>query len=702
MSADLERLFRLEASELVEALEQGLLELEKAGERTDLIAQCYRFAHTLKGAARTVRRTDLSELAHAMEEALAPYRESGDPIEQDCVSDLLKLLKVIRAELQQPTAAPQEKGQARSPRSAGSSGAPVLDADRFETVRVELSDMDTLLSSLSEARMQLRGLRALHEQLGRAQRAVAELLEPLSKGAPERGAAATRTVEPTLISAAQRQRAWAALDELRGVLLHTPRDLSARLERAEQELAQAHERVGTLRLVRVGALFPSLELAARDAAQLLGKQVELECFGGDIRVEANILSAVRDALLHMVRNAVDHGVEPPEVRQQRGKDPIGHVRVRAERRGRRVAFLCSDDGGGIDVDAVREAALLRRSISQSEALRLGPSEALQLIFRAGVSTSREVTEVSGRGVGLDIVREAAARFNGEVSVSSEPGAGSTIGMSVPTALAALTALVVSVSGTQVLLPLDAVRSTLRLAHTDIIKQPDGDSILYEGRVVPFLPLGPLLGREAAAQARWSVLIAQAGSELLALGADRLEGTLELTVKPLPPEVGAQPLVAGAALDAEGNPLLVLDLRGVLAAHRGGAGTALRAEVAPARLPILVIDDSLTTRTLEQSVLEVAGYKVDLASSAEEGLSKARAKSYGLFIVDVEMPGMNGFEFTALTRADATLSQVPVILVTSLSTPEHRRRGLEVGASSYIVKSEFNQGQFLQRVMELLR
>lgn len=683
MGVDLERLFRLEAGELIESLEQGLLELEKAGERSDLIAQCYRFAHTLKGAARTVRRTDLSELAHAMEEALLPYRESGDPIEPDCVSDLLKLLQVIRADLS-PGPAPQSQ--------TNTEPAPMLDADRFETVRVELKDMDALLESLAEARTQLRGLREYGDKIARAQRVALELLELEPQNAADLRVAG---------GLAQRPRALAALDELRSVLTHTVRELSARLERTELELAQAHDRVATLRLMRAGTIFPALELAARDAAQLLGKSVELVCSGGDIRVEANILSGVREALLHMVRNAVDHGIEPAEERQLLGKEPAGRVHVRAERRGRRVAFLCSDDGAGVDLQAVRAAAIERRALTEEEASNLPPDAVHQLIFRPGISTRREVTEVSGRGVGLDVVRATAARWNGEVTAASERGQGSTIGLVVPMSLSSLSALVVMVEGSTVLLPLDAIRSTARIANSAITEHPDGETVLREGQAIPFVRLAPLLGRTASPRERWSVLIVQSGSELIALGADRLAGTTEVILKPLPPEAGPQPLLAGAALDAQGDPVLMLDPRGLLAAHRGSVG-AMRRGPAKVTAPILVIDDSLTTRTLEQSVLEVAGYEVDLASSGEEGMAKAHARRYGLFIVDIEMPGMNGLEFTAITRADPQLREVPVILVTSLSSEEYRQRGAAAGASAYIVKSEFNQGLFLARVRELLR
>lgn len=688
MQPDLDRLFRIEANELTEALAKGLLELEKDGTRVDLIAHCYRLAHTLKGAARTVRRTDLSELAHTMEEALAPYRQSGDPVEADCASDLLKLLEAIRADLSQGPPGARADLEVRS----------ATGPEQFETVRIELSDMDALLASLTEARAQLRGLRDLKERVTRSQRAIGDLLA-LVEGDLD----LPRGVIESYHLANRRQIARGAIDDLRDTLLHLQHDVLTRLGRTEQEVTQACDLVGTLRLVRVSVIFAQLELAARDAAQLLGKQVELVCEGGDIRVEANILSVARDALLHLIRNAVDHGIEPLAQRGARGKNAAGRVRITAERRGRRVAFLCADDGGGIDIEAVRSAALQSGAVPPEELLALGSEGALKLIFRPGISTSRAVTEVSGRGIGLDVVRETAARLGGEVSVSSVRGEGCTIGLTVPISLSSLSALVVVVDTMQVLLPLSGVRGAQRLSTTDVIQHPDGESILYEGRAIPFFPLAPILGMRPSRHARWSAIIAQTGSEIFALGADRIDGTIDVVVKPLPPAAGSLPLVSGAALDVQGDPLLVLDLRGVLTALRGTRGLIPGTDApAPPRPRILVIDDSLTTRTLEQSVLEVAGYEVDLASSGEEGLTMARAGHYGLFIVDIEMPGMNGLEFTSLTRADPVLRRVPVILVTSLASAEHRRRGQQSGAAAYIVKSEFDQVRFLETIAELLR
>lgn len=676
MAYDLERMFRLEASELVSGLTQSLLALEKDPDRVDLIATCFRLAHTLKGAARTVLRTDVSELAHTMEETLATYRESGDPIEPDCVSDLLKVLECIRGDLERPAAT--APGERRS--------APDLTAERFTTVRVELTAMDALLAALSEARAQLRGLHGVHKQLLRAQRAAAVLL-----ASPGPGGAASPS------AAAEGQRQQAALDELRDSLLHAQRDTESRLGRAEQELLQAHELASTLRLVPVGTMLAHLELAARDAAQLLGRSVALELRGGEVRVEANILSAVQDALLHMVRNAVDHGVEPPAERLQLGKDPVAHIRIVVQPRGRRVTFLCSDDGRGIDAAAVRAAAVASHFLTEEEAAELPAQAALQLIFQAGVSTRRAVTEMSGRGVGLDVVRELATRLHGEVSVRSEVGSGTTIGMTVPISLSSLSVLSMSFAGLTVLLPLDAVRGARRLAHGELVAQPSGEGILYEGQAIPFVSLGALLGVPVAPRARWSVVIAQAGAHLLALGADRIDGSQDVVIKPLPSAAGAQPLFTGAALDAQGDPLLVLDPRGLIERISGLLPAPSAAPVRPPRLPILVIDDSLTTRTLEQSILEAAGYEVDLADSAEAALSKAQQRAYGLFIVDIEMPGMSGVEFTARTRADDKLKRVPIIVVTSLASPAYQERALAAGASAYIVKSEFDQGRFIEKV-----
>jgi two-component system chemotaxis sensor kinase CheA len=245
---------------------------------------------------------------------------------------------------------------------------------------------------------------------------------------------------------------------------------------------------------------------------------------------------------------------------------------------------------------------------------------------------------------------------------------------------------------------------LRLVETDVVRGPDGDSIVFGGKTVPFLPLARALGQTSSrgqADQRFSAVVVRSGAEHAAIGVDRVLNTATVLLRPIPAFAGVDPIVAGAALDAEGNPQLVLDPAALVIA--AGATQAISIQEAPPRTPlVLVIDDSLTTRMLEQSILETAGYEVHLATSAEEALEKAHAGDYDLFVVDVEMPGMDGFEFVALARSTPALSHVPAILVTSRNSPQDKKRGEEAGARAYVVKGEFDQAQLLQTIRGLIR
>jgi two-component system chemotaxis sensor kinase CheA len=376
--------------------------------------------------------------------------------------------------------------------------------------------------------------------------------------------------------------------------------------------------------------------------------------------------------------------------------------VEVERRGTRVVFRCRDDGRGVDLEAVRAAAARRGLLPTGAAAGLDDAALTALLLRGGISTSTTVTDVSGRGVGLDVVRDVAARLHAEVALRTERGRGTEVEVVVPVSLTALTALHVEASGAVAALPLDAVRSATFLEGGRVVRTAEGSAVAHRGALVPFVPLADVLGRPRPPGQRrsWSAVVVEAGAGRVVLGADRLVGTAEVVVRPLPAYLGLDPAVAGAALDGEGNPRLVLDPAGLVAGARG-RGTYEEEAPAP-RPPVLVVDDSLTTRMLEQSILESAGYEVEVAVSAEEALDKARARRFGLFLVDVEMPGMDGFEFVRVTRAEPRLAAVPAILVTSRSAQEDRERGLAAGASAYVVKGEFDQGRLLATIEELLR
>lgn len=688
--------FRIEAREILDGLTRGLLDLEKqGGESEELIGECFRLAHTLKGAARVVKQLKIAEIAHAIEDALAPHRESGEPISPEYVTELLRLLDLIREDIA-ALEKPPEPLRTRPPQRREGS-LPVV-GEQFETLRIEINEMDEILDGISEAAVQLGPLRSGVDALAHAHRAASSIAELL--GAREDDAAPSSPARKWL------GKIEAEAANLKASLTLAQREIGSGLSRIQSEFNELKTRANTLRLVPASAAFGPLELAVRDAAEWLGKQVEFEAMGGDTRLEGHILSALRDALLHIVRNAVDHGIEAPSDRIAAGKPPEGRVSLRVERRGSRVAFLCSDDGRGVDLSAVRRSAAERGVIADEEGDALSERESLMLIFQAGVSTSDMVTEISGRGVGLDVVRATVARLKGEWAATSEPGQGTTVELVVPVSLSSLTALVMNVEGAVSLIPLDAVRGTLRMISGDVIRTAESESILYEGQIVPYAPLASVLGAKpspgaSAARQAWSAVVVQWGGYRTALGVDRLLGTMDVILKPLPSAVGTQPVVLGAAFDAQGDPVLVLDPQGIVGAVRAARPVLDEEPEGPEIAPILVIDDSLTTRMLEQSILESAGYEVDLASSGEEGLKKAQARRYALFIVDIEMPGINGFEFVARAKADPGLRRVPVIMVTSLASAADKKRGADVGVDAYIVKGEFDQKHFVQKVRDLV-
>jgi two-component system chemotaxis sensor kinase CheA len=566
--------------------------------------------------------------------------------------------------------------------------------------RTPTSDVDELLDAIGEAHARFAPLRTGSRALDRLQRAAESLADQLRDG---RGA--RRATDPRG-SAEARASALRLADELRVL----GRRLTDAVEQVERELDDVRGRAERLRLVAASSIFTALHRAVRDAADAQDKRVLFAGHGGDLRMDPQVLAQAGNALLHVVRNAVAHGIEAPADRTAAGKPAEGRIEVRVQRRGRYAALCCTDDGRGFDLAAVRRTAEARGLLATG----VDPSrqQLLDLVLRGGISTSTEVTEVAGRGIGLDVARDVAEQLGGQVAVRTETGVGTTVELVVPLSLLSLHGLVVQAAGTIATVPLDAVRTCVRLPAERAASAAATGRIPHGGRAVPFLPLGPLLtsrspsvalpSPEAPGTAGGVAVLVAVDGDTVAVGVDRLAGTSNLVVRPLPELAPAAAIVSGVSMDLDGNPQLVLDPTGLVAEalrHDGTGGAP--APSGTARLPILVVDDSLTTRMLERSILESAGYEVDVAASGEEGLEKARSRRYALFLTDIDMPGIDGFTFVERTRADPDLARVPAILVSSRADADDRRRGVEVGASAYVVKGEFDQEVLLAHIRELV-
>jgi two-component system, chemotaxis family, sensor kinase CheA len=664
MSTDPYRYFRVEARELIDALMQGVLDLEKWPGDGQLVPRLLRHAHTLKSAARVVKQTRIAELSHFAEGLLGGLRDDPAPVSPDRVRELLASIDEMSAALAVlgppatgPAAQAVQAAPAQSQVKPGSAPEPA--DERLESVRVDVKDVDILLRGLSDLRVHL-------SSLSRQARALEQ---------------------------ATRRAADESLGEIH-------RAVSAILERSDRQLDELDEQGNAMRLVPANSLFPLLARAARDAADATGKQIAFDAGGGEVRLDAHGLMRLRDALVHIVRNAVTHGVELPAARAAAGKPVTGRVQIEIERRGDRAIFRASDDGNGIDVERVRQVVVARRLVSPAEAAELTPASAMTLVLRGGITTSPSVSQLSGRGIGLDVVREAVASLGGTVAAWTEPGRGMRIELSVPVRVESREVLHLETGRSVVSIPREGVVRAVRLGAADIARSPDAQSIIHEGHALPFVPLGRLMRREGGSlPASQSVLILDSGARRAAVGVDHVLGAARVVIRSMPEILGPIPMILGAFLDSEGNPQLVLSVDGVIEAVQSGAAGGLQ-PAARDRPPVLVIDDSLTTRMLEQGILETAGYEVDTASSGEEALEKARQRRYGVFIVDVEMPGMDGFTFIQTARAEPELASVPSIVLTSRDSAEDRARGAHVGAKAYIVKSAFDEGVLLRTIREL--
>jgi two-component system chemotaxis sensor kinase CheA len=680
MARDLYKYFRLEAHELLEQFDKAILMLEKDGADNGRVRLLLRLAHTLKGAARVVKQPEIADSAHAIEDALVPHRESAEGLPRQTIDVLLGHLDAIRERLRGLSPA-----EAEAPRGAA---APPDDGPRM--VRADLTEMDALLDGVSETQAALNGLRPAAQAAERARHLADLLLEQLaSRG----GAGSLEDAEGRPGSAR------ATAEELRRAFGRLERDMSGAIDQMDRELRQLREATEQLRLVPASALLTLLERTARDASAALSRPVAFEGRGGEIRLDAHVLGTIQPALVQIVRNAVAHGIETENERRLAGKAAIGRITVEASHRGRDVVFTCRDDGKGVDIEAVRRAAL-RRGLLGPQVAGHGSEELIRLLLQGGLTTSSSVTEIAGRGIGLDVVREAITRLNGRIAFNTAKNAGTTFELVVPSSLAALDALVVEAGAFPAAIPLDAVKRSMRLVAGDISWSASGATVVRDGEALPFLPLPAALhGTPSPPGRSWPAVVVGGAAGSVAVGVDRLVGTARIVTRPLPASASASPIVAAAWLDAQGEARLVLDPEALLSAARRGAAVE-RERLKPAR-SVLVVDDSLTTRMLERTILESAGYEADVATSAEEALEIARGKRYALFLVDVEMPGMTGFAFVERIRADPALRDIPAILVTSRSAPEDLQRGRDAGAQGYMVKSEFDQAELLATIRTLI-
>jgi two-component system, chemotaxis family, sensor kinase CheA len=474
-----------------------------------------------------------------------------------------------------------------------------------------------------------------------------------------------------------------------------------------------HQQVRRTRMLPVTTIFSPLRLQMREMARAAGKQVALDLDDGGAEADRQVLERLGEVLLHLLRNAVDHGIESADARIAAGKPAEGRIALRAAVSGDRLTLTIADDGAGLDLAAIRQRAIDGGHMSSADLARMHEASLIDLIFLPGFSTRQTVSALSGRGVGLDIVRSRVQRMQGRVTVDSVPGAGCIFAISLPLSLTSAHGLLLRVGSARYVLPLDAVQRIVPVSACDIRSLEGRAAIQLDDRPLALVHLTDLLGCAAAtvagnANATWHGLLIGSGERQVVCLVDAVLGEQELVLQRLPPPLQQVPGIAGATILADGMVIPILDVVDLLHAALGAQRTiALASESTGAirRPTVLVVDDSITTRTLEKNILEAAGYQVLLATDGVEAFhvldQLAADDRCDVLLSDVDMPRLNGFELTARVRADSRFQHLPVVLVTSLDTVEDRERGIAAGADAYIVKRQFEQQILLDTITRLI-
>jgi two-component system, chemotaxis family, sensor kinase CheA len=691
-------LFAEEARGRLDTLAAGLLALEEGTGDPELVPALLREAHTLKGGSAMVGLPRVTRLAHLLEDLLAPHRDGRASPPRPLVDEALAAVDGLRAVIDAAARGEDHAAEADAIEDR------LVVATRPDGPQVE----EGVAGGAADGAATAAGPAA---EPGEAHDRAA----PAVEGTPEPRPAASTIAVPV----ARLDELVRLVTESATALLRTGHVLGEAMQRDPSTVVEYRELSRTLtalqelamrtRMVAVATVAHPLQRAVRDLARELGKEVRWELRGEDTELDRRVLDQLADPLLHLVRNAVDHGIEPPDQRVGAGKPRRGTVRLHAMQLGSEVVVAIGDDGRGIDVDAVRAA--VRRHPADAGGADGGTvddAEALYGIFTPGVSTAARVTDVSGRGVGLDIVRAGLQSIRGRVEVHNQPGRGCEFRISVPITLAVVPCLVVRSAGQRYAIPAHAVTAAVAADGPQVMQAGGRAMVLVDGRAVPLTGLQSLLGAPET-DATGPALVLTGLSRSHAVRVAALEGRREVVLKGLGDLLPHLDAVAGAAIDADGSVLVVLEPTALIergsrspAAAAPSAAAADRALPAPAgRQSILVVDDAMTVRELERSILLRAGYEVRTAEDGVEALARLAEQPADLVLTDVEMPRMDGFALTEAIRAHPRLRNVAVVVVTSRASEEDRQRGLEAGADGYIVKRAFDQASLLAAVERLL-
>jgi two-component system chemotaxis sensor kinase CheA len=719
--------FRVEAAEHLQTIKANLLALERGVPHADeaaLVEETFRAMHTLKGAARSVSLQEIEAQCQACEAMLSAVHTKKESLSPSVLESLYRAVAKVDQHLagssgravREPQAAiakldtptPPEPLSHPPPTShtpeVADGGQERRSSPTRETVRVVADKLDALLHQAEEflipklaSEERVRDLTAALGALERCRTAGADA-DTAARGRVTSSGRSAAVAE--LVSSLREieKQVREALTHLNGDRHHLANLVDDLLDRARD--------LRSMPVARILDAFPGM---VRDLAHQQGKDVAWDTHGADLEIDRKVLEAIKDPLMHLVRNAVDHGIERPEDRTTSGKQARGRIAVVVQpiEQGR-VEIRIEDDGRGIDLERIREAAVRLHLLTADEARSLDGAQTLALVYRSGLSTSAMITQVSGHGLGMAIAKEAVERIEGAIEIATAQDRGTTICLRLPTTIATYRGILVRANDRRFLIPADATVRAVRWTPGEL-RTIEGRPVLeWNSQPLPFARLGPVLSLPSSGPSRVNghepCVIVKSGERCAAVGVDEIIGERQVLLKKLEPPLVRVRHVTGAALLGTGEAVLLLRPGDLVASIQSGVAAAPPAEESqpdPRQKVILIVDDSITTRTMEKSLLETAGYQTRVAVDGVDAWSLLKTEPVDLVLSDVDMPRMNGLDLTAKIRADSKIADIPVVLVTALESREDKERGIEVGANAYVVKSNFDQSNLLEIIRRFL-
>ncbi|MBN2802554.1 MAG: response regulator [Deltaproteobacteria bacterium] len=732
----LSEVFRAEAIEHIKSIASVLFSAEDGNTENidDGINRAFRDAHSLKGSAGTLGFDRVAIIAHRFEDAMGTLRDKKTELDSKKIDILLRTLDVIRqaitvsepgdevltdkecaslelltklfnldndnndnkeiSPVKSKTSTPEKTVKHTKPQ------APVKKEHQRELVRVSQKHIDDVISqfgSLFEAALQVESLKGelvmLKNESARITDGVTALLEKLEGTSYE-----AETME--LLEIAKNLTILSKTTDSKFNLNH--RELTKNINRTQTILRE-------LRIAPLSTLEFTIKNQVRDAASKTGKLVSVALIGGEYSVDRAILNEIEKPLIHIIRNSVDHGIESPKDRIAAGKPEQGKMVISASHMGDSVVLSIEDDGNGIDIESIRKKVITNYKINEDEAASLSEEQLIDYLFEPGFSTNENVSQISGRGVGLDVVKFTIEHLGGEVSLTSKKGSGTKIAMRLPLTMSSIKCLLFEAANQVMAIPASNVSRVIGIDNSKLKTIGGGRVLEIEDEQIPVTTFEEALSLKAedsiseAAEIKF-VAIVKFGDRKYAFGFDVIHEYTQLIVKPLGDLLERVPNISGLALLGTGKLCMVLnpgDLIRTVTGSSSGVKRKTTIDTSKKVTTILVVDDSIAIRTMQTNLLESAGFKVLTATDGLKALQSLNSTHVDLVLSDVQMPNMDGFELTAAIKSRDKLKHIPVILITSLGSPADISAGLNAGADAHIIKKELTRHELLQTIDQLL-